>query len=180
MTPSEGARSWIERGFHPIPVPHATKKPVLQGWQKLRISLDEIGTYFNGQPQNIGILLGEFGAADMDLDWPEAVAVAREFAPETALIFGRRSKPSSHYLYRSDPPVPTRRFKDPTIEDHEKHTILELRCQTADGGIGLQTIVPPSVHKDTGEPIEFEPGFNGHPANVDAGELLVSRVRNQL
>jgi hypothetical protein len=31
--------------------------------------------------------------------------------------------------------------------------LIELRCQKTDGSIGLQTIVPPSTHKETGKEI---------------------------
>jgi hypothetical protein len=173
MSPYEAARYWIERGFHPIPIPHRQKKPVLVGWPDLRIKPEDASKYFNGTRQNIGILLGdEYGSTDLDLDSPEAVRVASEFAPETGAVFGHRSKPQSHYLYRCDPGIPSRQFKDPTIAEEDKNMIVELRCQTEAGRIGRQTVVPPSVHKETGEAIEFAPGFDGHPANVDADQLV--------
>jgi putative DNA primase/helicase len=46
---------------------------------------------------------------------------------------------------------------------------------SSDGTIGLQTIVPPSVHQ-AGEQIRFEQGFDGTPANIDA-DVLVLAVR---
>ena len=52
---------------------------------------------------------------------------------------------------------------------------MELRGWSSDGSIGLQTVVPPSIHV-TGEPIRFEDGFDGTPANIDA-DTLVSAVR---
>jgi P4 family phage/plasmid primase-like protien len=170
MTPLNAAIAWIQRGFSPVPVPYRSKRPVLHGWQGLEISLDVAPQYFNGPTQNIGVLLGDkHGSTDIDCDCPEAITAARELLPETALIFGRKSKPFSHYLYRSDPPVRTQQFND---LDHT--TLIELRGLSADGSIGLQTVVPPSLHK-TGEAIRFEQGFDGPPANVDA-DLLVSAV----
>ena len=65
MTPLEAAESWIDRGFLPIPIPHREKAPVLDGWQKLRLSRHDLPGYFNGAQQNIGVLLGdENGTAD--------------------------------------------------------------------------------------------------------------------
>ena len=105
MTPLESARWWIQLGFHPIPVPCRDKKPSLEGWPMLRLGEAELPRHFNGQAQNVGIILGdEYGSADVDLDCPEAIAAAAMLLPETHLIFGRPSKPASHYFYRVAPP----------------------------------------------------------------------------
>jgi hypothetical protein len=120
--------------------------------------------YFNGKPSNIGLILGDdYGTSDVDLDSQEAIAVAWELLPETGMVFGRKSKPASHFFYRADPPVCSKRYVDPI----HKECLVELRCQKGDGSVGLQTVVPPSVHPE-GEEIRFEPGRDGHPANVDA------------
>ncbi|HEY7339186.1 MAG TPA: phage/plasmid primase, P4 family [Bryobacteraceae bacterium] len=172
MTPLEAAIAWIRQGFSPVPVPNRSKRPVLNGWERLEISADVASQYFSGAPQNIGLLLGDkFGSTDVDCDCPEAITAARVLLPETGLIFGRQSKPFSHYFYRSDPPVRTQRFQDPV----DQATLIELRGLSSDGTIGLQTIVPPSVH-EAGEQIQFEQGFDGTAANIDA-DVLVSAVR---
>jgi putative DNA primase/helicase len=172
MTPLDAAITWIRQGFSPVPVPHRSKRPVLNGWERLEITIDLASQYFNGAAQNIGLLLGDkFGSTDVDCDCPEAITAARELLQKTGLIFGRQSKPSSHYLYRSDPPIRTQQFHDPL--DHA--TLIELRGLSSDGSIGLQTVVPPSIH-ETGESVRFEQGFDGTPANVDA-DVLVSAVR---
>jgi len=171
MTPLDAAITWIQKGFSPVPVPHRSKRPVLKEWQRLEITKEGASQYFNGASQNIGVLLGDkFGSADVDCDCPEAITAAREFLPETGLIFGRQSKPFSHFFYRSDPPARTMQFIDPL----DQSTIVELRGLKSDGSIGLQTVVPPSIH-ESGEPVRFEQGFEGIPANIDA-EVLVSAV----
>ena len=54
--------------------------------------------------------------------------------------------------------------------------LIELRGRKkSDGLVGLQTIVPPSLHAETGEMISFRPGYDRDPANVDA-PVLVSAV----
>src|ERR1017187_2917530 len=172
MTPLEAAIAWIQKRFPPVPVPHRSKRPVLQGWERLEMTIDVAPHYFSGKPQNIGLHLGDkYGSTDVDCDCPEAITAARELLPETGLIFGRQSKPFSHFFYRSDPPVRTAQFIDPL--DHS--TLVELRGLSSDGTVGLQTVVPPSIH-ETGEPVRFEPGFEGTPANVDA-DVLASAVR---
>jgi len=172
MTPLDAAIAWIQQGFSPVPIPHRSKRPVLQGWERLEITVDAAPQYFNGKPQNIGLHLGDkYGSTDVDCDCPEAIAAARTLLPETGLIFGRQSKPFSHFFYRSDPPVRTSQFVDPL----DQSMIVELRGLSSDGSIGLQTVVPPSIH-ETGEAVRFEEGFETTPANVDA-DVLVSAVR---
>jgi Bifunctional DNA primase/polymerase, N-terminal len=177
-TPLHSALDWCRRGFHPIPIPHREKGPKILRWQALRITEETAATYFNSAQQNIGVLLGdESGAADVDLDCIEAIEVAAVLLSETGLKFGRPSKRSSHYLYRIDPAVASRRLSDPTELNKDEATIVELRCRKKDGTVGLQTVVPCSVHP-SGEPITFEPGFDGHAANIDSDVLnrAVSRV----
>lgn len=167
MTPLGAAQRYIEHGLLPIPIPFREKAPKIPNWPSLRITRADLGEYFNGAPSNLGVILGDgYGTADVDLDSPEAVVIAGEFLPDTAMVFGRKSKPASHFFYRCDPPVRSKRFLDPVT----KGCLAELRCQKSDGSIGLQTIVPPSVHPD-GEQIRFEPSRDGHPGNVDAGVL---------
>ncbi len=175
-TPLESARFWIERGFSPVPVrfrskvPYNPDDPGDRGWQNLRITAETAGRYFGGAQQNIGVLLGDgWGGADIDLDCQEAIHVASGFLPATGMIFGRPSKPASHWFYRVDPAVRSETFKDPI--DHS--VLLELRCLDKDGSIGHQTVVPPSVHQ-SGETVRFEPGADGHPASVDAASLQVA------
>src|SRR5579863_9000787 len=106
MASTAAAERWIERGFLPIPVPSRQKGPTILGWQHLQIDVANVGNYFNGSPQNIGVLLGDdHGSADIDLDCLEALAVAPEFLPDTGMKFGRQSKPASHWFYRCDPPI---------------------------------------------------------------------------
>jgi len=115
VTAIEAAQRWIERGYWPLPVPFREKRPVEEGWQNLRITLEMVPKYFNGAQQNIGVLLGDrYNSADVDLDCHEAIRAAPEFLPETGLVFGRASKPASHWFYRSDPAVKTRKYFEKT------------------------------------------------------------------
>ncbi len=172
-SPLDAVLWWIDRGFLPVPVYHKSKKPFNpdhpkgKEWEKLRITPQTAPHYFNGGPQNFGVLTGDdFGSADVDLDCPEAVNAAAHYLPDTGMRFGRASNPSSHWFYRVDPPLPSETFKDPNGTE----TVVELRCRNKDGSIGHQTVVPPSVH-ECGEPIRFELGFDRHPANVNAADL---------
>ena len=82
-----------------------------------------------------------YGTVDVDCDCPEAIAAARHVLPETALIFGRQSKPFSHYLYRADPPVRTEQFKDPlddrSVDGYTMATSFHFILPTKDHGISI-------------------------------------------
>ncbi len=148
----EVARDYIKRGFAVVPIPRGRKSPLIKEWQKLRITEGEAANYFNGQPQNIGVLLGgpSKSLIDIDLDCAEAVALAPHFLPETPVTFGRKSKVRSHYLYYSA--IKQAKYKAP-----DGKMICELR---SDGG---QTVFPCSVHP-SGEAIEW--ASEGIPTSV--------------
>ena len=137
MTPLDIARDYFARGWNPVPIPHAKKGPVGNGWQKVTITEANIEQYFNRGPQNIGVQLGpkSNGLTDVDLDCVEAVALARDFLPETGAIFGRETKQNSHWLYYIDDPGPKGSHK---LTDEGAVAIIELR--TGGGGKGAQTV----------------------------------------
>lgn len=162
----DAARSYLARGWAPVPVLHREKGPRLAGWQRLRLTEADLTRYFNGHSQNIGILLGAAsnGLVDVDLDCPEAMALADRFLPPTAAAFGRQSKPRAHRLYRASglgPAPHTRRFQDP-LAVPDAATLVELR------GDGAQTIFPPSAHP-SGEVVRWDQ--DDAPAEVDAATL---------
>jgi Bifunctional DNA primase/polymerase, N-terminal len=97
MSPLETALEYISRGWAPVPIPHKSKRPIGDEWQKLRITETDARQWFNGEEQNIGVRLGGLsdGLADVDLDTTEAGRAAPYFLPRT-LCFGRPSKPRSH------------------------------------------------------------------------------------
>src|SRR5690349_4177057 len=97
-TALDTAIGYTRRGWNPVPIPFRTKKPIDDSWQRRVIDEASAPQFFNGKPQNIGIVLGRTsgGLTDVDLDCREAVALAPYFLPQTSAIFGRASKPNSH------------------------------------------------------------------------------------
>jgi hypothetical protein len=129
------------RGWFPIPVPPGKKIPIIQGWQNLRLKREDLPHHFSNGT-NVGLLLGSTSAnlIDVDLDWPEAQAMAPEFLPITSRISGRSGAPRSHYFYIAEPIAKTKKFEDPLLKGNktERAMIVEFRST------GTQTIVPPS------------------------------------
>jgi P4 family phage/plasmid primase-like protien len=145
-TLADWARAYRERGWAPIPLKPNDKAPESPGWQTQRIADDRIDTVF-ADGKNIGLLLGppSGNLLDIDLDCAEAVRLAAAFLPTTELVFGRLSKPDSHYLYQADPAGTVRRVQ---FSDPDGTLLLEIR------GEGHQTMAPASVHPD-GEQLDW-------------------------
>jgi Bifunctional DNA primase/polymerase, N-terminal len=133
MTLLDYALQYLQRGWKPVPIPAGQKRPRIKEWQKLRLTETDAVKCFNGVG-NIGVILGEAsgGLIDIDLDCSEALEFAPTLLQPTESIFGRISKPRSHWLYRASP-AQSRHFKDPIRGD----TLLELR-----GDGGRQTVFP--------------------------------------
>lgn len=163
MSPLDAAVGYARRGWSVIPIPHRSKKPRIPDWPQFRLTENDLGSHFNDQPQNIGVLLGEPSAwlIDVDLDQQRAIELAPEYLPPTAAVFGRSGKPRSHWLYRTLGPVATKKFKSKSAG-----MIVELRST------GTQTVFPPSTH-ESGEPIEWE-NEEAEPAEADPEELLAA------
>jgi hypothetical protein len=161
MTPLEAARAYQSRGWSVIPVPHRSKNPGFSGWEQTRLTAEDLPEHFNGQPQNIGVLVGEPSnwLIDVDLDHLRCVELADQYLPTTPCMFGRASKPKSHRLYRVIRPVATKKHKSKSAG-----MLVELRST------GGQTVFPYSTHQ-TGEAIEWDDP-NAEPAEIDPDDLL--------
>jgi hypothetical protein len=156
-----------------VPIPYRKKAPRIKNWPDLRITFETLERYFIDQPngqQNIGVLTGDpsGGLVDVDIDCPEAWALADDYLPQTDAVFGRASAGRGHRLYRVSSAVPPYiKLDDPM---HDNACLLELR------GTGHQTVMPGSTHP-SGEPIVWlsPPPTAGpwapDPAVVDAEEL---------
>ena len=60
------------------------------------------------------------------------------------MMFGRASKPRSHYIFFCDKSLPTEKITDPV----DGECIIEYRCVKQDGERGHQTVFPPSLRYD--------------------------------
>jgi putative DNA primase/helicase len=155
----EVIRDYIDHGFSPVPIPYKTKAPIIKGWTKLSITAENLAAYFDAAPTNIGILTGEpsGGLVDIDLDDLDALKFAPWFLPRTHCIFGRQSKPRSHWIYQAHDAENIEQFTSNGM-------ILELR------GNNRCTVFPPSVHP-SGELVEFHNPDDYEPASATWTEL---------
>lgn len=163
LTPLEAAHSYLQRGWMPLPVPFRSKNPGFDGWQNFTVTEAELSQHFNGQRQNIGVLLGKASGdlVDLDLDCDIAVKLAPRFLPTTGTVFGRQTRPRSHWLYVA--PISNKAtFTNPVTGKR----LLEILTN------GQQAIFPGSTHKDTGELIQWYE--EDEPESVSADDLVRS------
>ena len=137
------ARHWLALGVHPVPLAPKSKRPKgekeggdARGWNKLRVTHDTIPEFFR-PGDNVGALWGEPSEwlIDIDLDTEESRLAARKLLPET-FMYGRKSSPASHYIYRCSG-IATAKF-----QTKELGTLVEIRST------GTQTVLPLSIHPD--------------------------------
>src|SRR5215472_14827734 len=159
MTPEH----YISRGWALVPIPARAKGPVIKGWQVRTFAAADFPA-----GGNLGVILGPRSGelVDIDLDCPEALALADIYLPPTRAEFGRPSKPRAHRLYIA-PGARFECFADPLLKG--SNTLLELRARGQDGESEHQTVIPPSVHP-SGETIEWQ-GDVIAPAGYEARKL---------
>ena len=155
-----------DRGITLIPVQYREKRPIGSEWQK---TTDPVAAFRDrvrpGEPCNGGILLGTVSkVVDVDLDCPIARDLGPIFLPKTDYCWGHAGNPRSHYLYRCHGD----RLETVQHMDLDGKMIVELR------GDGVQSVIPPSIHK-SGNPIEYV--SHGEPAEVDYQQLRIATGR---
>jgi hypothetical protein len=139
------ALQWLELGIAPVPLKPEQKRPKSKkGWNKIIVTTKTIKNHFE-DGDNVGGLWGEPSGwiIDVDLDWDEAALVAPFFLPET-FIYGRPSRPGTHFLFRCKG---IKTFKRSTF-GRDGEVIVEVRST------GTQSVLPPSIHPD-GERFEI-------------------------
>jgi P4 family phage/plasmid primase-like protien len=160
----EAVREYRRRGWSPTPL--AGKIPAVGGvgWQ-VRDHSDAEFT----PGRNVGIIFSN-GLVDVDLDAPQARAAAPYLLPETNAVFGRASTPCAHWLFRTEKVVATQQFSDPQIEAGaaQKGMLVELRS----GNRTHQTMVPPSLHPETGERLVWAKA--GDASEIGSQELVAA------
>src|SRR4051794_2673411 len=85
-----------KRGFGIVWLVGGEKKPTRRGWT---LKSQEVGDYSPGA--NLGLMTGVVSGdlVCIDLDSPQAVALADSILPPTGMIDGRVCKPRSHRWY---------------------------------------------------------------------------------
>lgn len=145
--------AWLRKNeFLPVPLHPRSKAAISRDYAQPDYK-PPTDVLWQKNDYGVGVVLGPLarGPVDIDLDCVEAVFFAPLFLPPTPAIFGRASKRASHYLYRTNASALQKMaFLDPLADDKGDATIVELRADS-----GHQTVLPGSLHEDTGELIEW-------------------------
>ena len=154
---------WRLAALHP-----RDKRPIGTGWEQRSVEPDAFRT--SPQP-NVGVVLGggSRGLIDLDLDTPEAVAVAGQFLGDHVWpAFGRASSRASHYLVQVtglDDSFTRRALRARAVPDGPKGGAMVVEVR----GNRHQTMFPPSVHP-SGDVVEWEPDWRDLRNVLDALE----------
>lgn len=165
--------AWLRKhGFRPVPLHPRSKAAISRAYIELDYK-PPADALWQSNNYGVGVATGPVhsGPVDVDLDCEEACWFARVFLPPTDAVFGRPSKPASHYLYRVDAPGFNKQaFNDPVPSEaspNGESTIIEAR-----GDGGHQTVLPGSLHEDTGEEIRWETVPFPDVPTINADDLL--------
>jgi hypothetical protein len=169
------SRLMLQHGYHPVPVAPLGYEP-----KKAPVRYNRANKKFFGfskwnltppvtdsQPgANIGAVMGK-GIVAFDYDHDDAALVISDaFPPSPVNKAGRRAYTA---FYRVDFDVPSEDFHN---EDGE----VFLQILSA----GKQTVVPPSIHADTGEPYRWTNGHSLYDTPVEALPLLPRDYRARI
>ncbi|MET7242471.1 bifunctional DNA primase/polymerase [Methylobacterium sp. EM32] len=157
-----GARL-VERGYAAIPIIPGTKRPGvprpdgawigLDDWQarfRHRLPIEVEVERWSESGAGVGIALGppSGGTVSADIDTDDAAirAVLLTILPDTTV--GKAGRKGETLFYRASPTFPSRAFDLPGL-DGRPVRVLDLL------GPGKQTVLPPTLHPETGEPYRW-------------------------
>jgi hypothetical protein len=155
MSPfAENALALLARGYSPIPIMPGRKYPgvrlasgwqAMPGWQRFcreRPTTDKIAAWLRmigDEPAGIGVACG-LDLVCIDIDLEEAVPALLAILPPSPVQ--KKGRKGISLFYRgSTEVIRSRNFRTP-----EKVGLVDLLSE------GKQTVLPPSIHPDTGEP----------------------------
>ncbi len=152
----DAASSYLDRGWHPVPIPKGQKGPEIAGWQEGGFDPNSFSP-----TQNIGIILDLSSLSEADFDCEEAAYAGHKLLPQS-LDSGRGGKLRKRFFrcaldkeYRD-----LGTFKDGKWKPGDK--ILEVRHK------GKQAMVAPSTHP-LGERVEWL--NDSEPTQIDPEDL---------
>ena len=175
-------RSYLDLDLDPLPIPnikgYPTKKPIILDWQTTADAKGFTESDFN-EPCNIGVELGgSKNLTDVDCDSLLSVKAAGYLYSEDTdpfMIFGRSSKPDSHYVFFTDESLPSFKINHPITGV----CVVEFRCAKQDGTRGMQTVFPPSIWCDKNDPTHQEQIETTHQ-NPACAPVKASTLANEV
>ncbi len=150
---SKHANTLLLNGYSPLTILPGTKRPTEKEWsERCETPLDVQGIerLCREFPKaGVGVACGYGGlvAIDVDTDDPVIIAAIEAVLPEALIT--KRGKRGYTLFFRTSEPIHTRIFKTPKGHAKKGETIVEILA------LGRQTVLPPTIHPDTGKPYEW-------------------------
>lgn len=177
-TPADFAKAYAQKyGFHIIPIPPRTKRPLKKAWGLDVLSdPEELSSYFTRNPDwNMGVVLGPSRICSFDVDdFDAARLIFAEFGWDFDTLFSnptiQGSPTGCRFMFRIPEGIELgyQKLQWPRKDDPTKtYTVWELRGPAkvkAEPGeeAQRQDVLPPSIHPDTGKPYVWLTKPNGH------------------
>jgi hypothetical protein len=141
----ECAPALLSNGFSPLPIVPNSKKPGIKypmsGWTKYceaPASADEISEWSQHANCGIGVACGYQGLLAVDIDNDGIVDPVLAVLPPYSVA--KKGSKGLTIFYRCEDDLPTKQFKA------NGSVLAEILA------LGRQTVLPPTIHKDTGAP----------------------------
>jgi len=174
----EAALGYAEMGIRVFPCIPRTKRPLVPAWQKAATTdAEQIEAWWTKWPDaNIAAPMGEgSGIIDAECD-------SQEEEGEYVNLFGGEPPATASFLSSVDPKsgYPRKHFLLAWRDDLPGGATVDvgkLRVRLGAGGKGAYSILPPSIHPDTGKPYEWL----AHPDDVPPAAIpdeVVPRFSN--
>lgn len=149
--------AYIRHGWSLVPIPHGTKGPRTAGWNLKSSALKSQADLIPGW--GIGLAHAYSGTMALDIDsWPLAstmlhaagIDLEKLYNAPDAVVIDSGKQGHGKLLYRMPfgLALPSKKIL------HEKVTVYELRCATANG-LTVQDVLPPSIHPETKQPYRW-------------------------
>src|SRR5262245_53258148 len=168
---NEYAPKLIEMGYFPLPIAPGTKAPhrwtpSLQKFELLRGWSERPDPILTAQPgAGIGVRCGN-GLVVLDCDDDDAALRVLEILPSHV---GKEGARGFSLAFRADFEVPSENFTD-------ANGMLMLQVLSN----GRQTVIPPSIHPDTGKPYRDHNGASFHNTRLEELPLLPRDYRERI
>lgn len=168
---ADWARGYLDRGWAPVPIRKGSKTPRPKNWGTFNTTAETVENDFRDS-DNIGVILGarSGGLVDVDLDCAEAIELAPSFLPLTRAVFGRKSKPQSHYLYRARGNTEA----SAAVQHKASNGTMIVELRIGGGDKAAQTVMPGSTHPQ-GEAIRWDEA--GEPTEIDYANIKTAVCR---
>ena len=142
-------------GYHVVPIRNKAKFPEDSNFLHFRIKPDELTTYFTPNREwNVGVIMGTEVSpgrfmVGIDIDEEDDVLIQRVRTAIDGEPVTKKGRKGLTYLVCAPHEIKSKKFRRQDRITKKNYTAIDFM------GVGNQTVVPPSIHPDTGQPYQW-------------------------